>query len=61
MTIESRLDQIYQYLVNETENRSTFQSKNKAEDLHLLLSVIEYIIDGGDDNPLDDIFSPDRS
>jgi|GEM_PF-6526415 len=51
----NRIDNVYDRLVDETENPETYHNKIKTEKLHALLDILEYIKNNVD-NPLDEIF-----
>jgi hypothetical protein len=57
--MQNRLEEVYNRLVSETDNKETTHNERKNKALHLLLDVVEYIKDGGitGENPLDDIFA----
>lgn len=57
MTVdEKRFEQIYDYLVDETENRSTTRNAHKSYMLHILLGLFEYLKGDNLENPIERIF-----
>ena len=55
--IKDRVTYIYEFLVDETENRNTVISEKRSSALHLLLGVFEYLQGRSEDNPIEDLFS----
>jgi uncharacterized phage-like protein YoqJ len=55
-TVIARAEEVYEYLVDETENKSTIHDRMKNAHLHVLLQVIEYILGNDDYNPMASIF-----
>jgi hypothetical protein len=54
-TLEQKVEELYDRLVDETENPETVYSRKKRIQLQALLDVFEYLVNDAD-NPMDDLF-----
>ena len=55
--MEDRLDGVYKFLVDETENRITLTDRKKNEMLSFLLEVFEYLMYKESNNPIEEYFN----
>jgi hypothetical protein len=54
--LENRPSEIYDRLVNETENSGTIFNGRKNRALQILLDTCEYLLGTTDDNPVSEFF-----
>jgi hypothetical protein len=55
----TRTQQVYDFLVDETENPDTIYNKTRHDKLTELLPLFEYLLGNEDENPLDKVFTSD--
>jgi hypothetical protein len=53
---ENRFDEVYNSLVDQTDNPATLHSRGKNELLKNLLAIFEYIRGEDDNNPIVELF-----
>lgn len=58
--MNQRLTEVYNRLVDETENPATLHNERKNHLLHKLSELVEYIMEFEHTNPLDEWFNDDE-